>query len=156
LDEVVTGFRWAIGGAGEYYGIEPDLACFGKALANGYPLGAIVGSRSLMAYGDGVSSTFGGECVGLAAARSVLGVYARDPVISHLWEIGEYLMTRMGKAGHEMAGYPVHPRFVGERVDVVELSHRAAANGHLFHPAGLNPTYSHRKEDVDALVEALR
>lgn len=156
FDEVVTGFRWAVGGAGEYYGIRPDLACFGKALANGYPLGAIVGPRDLMAYADGVSSTFGGECTGLAAARAVLGVYAREPVIKRMWEVGEYLMSQMAKAGHPMLGYPVHPRFAGEKSDVVALSHKAAANGHLFHPAGVNIMYAHSEDDVDAFVRALK
>ena len=45
FDEVITGFRLARGGAQEYFGVVPDLACFGKAMANGYPLSAVVGPR---------------------------------------------------------------------------------------------------------------
>ena len=60
-DENVTGFRWANGGAQEYFKIQPDLAVFGKAMANGFPLAAIVGSRELMQHATVVSGTFGGE-----------------------------------------------------------------------------------------------
>jgi len=47
-DECWTGFRWALGGAQEYFGVTPDLACFGKALGNGFPISAVVGVRDVM------------------------------------------------------------------------------------------------------------
>ena len=48
FDEVISGFRTHVGGAQKYYGVEPDLACFGKAMANGMPLSAIVGKKQIM------------------------------------------------------------------------------------------------------------
>ena len=45
FDEILMGCRYAIGGGGEYYGVVPDLACFGKAMSNGYPISALVGKR---------------------------------------------------------------------------------------------------------------
>ena len=48
FDEVVTGFRVALGGAQEHFGVTPDLACFGKAMANGFPFSAVVGRRDVM------------------------------------------------------------------------------------------------------------
>ncbi len=51
LDEMVTGFRWHIGGAQAVYDIDPDLSTFGKALGNGYPLSALVGKREIMEQG---------------------------------------------------------------------------------------------------------
>src|SRR5713101_7193954 len=48
FDEVITGFRLAMGGAQEYFGVVPDMACCGKAMANGYPLSAVVGRREIM------------------------------------------------------------------------------------------------------------
>src|SRR5574342_1230178 len=64
FDEIVTGFRWAKGGAQEYFGVVPDLATLGKGLANGLPLAAVVGKREFMAEAGGddvfVCSTFGG------------------------------------------------------------------------------------------------
>ena len=62
FDEVVTGFRIALGGAQEYFGVAPDLTCLGKAMANGYPLSAVVGRREIMELFDEIffSFTFGG------------------------------------------------------------------------------------------------
>ena len=48
FDEVVTGFRWSLGGASEYYGVTPDLCCLGKAVANGMPLAVIAGKKEYM------------------------------------------------------------------------------------------------------------
>ena len=48
FDEVVTGYRWALGGAQEYYGVTPDLCCLGKAMANGMPISAIAGKKEYM------------------------------------------------------------------------------------------------------------
>jgi glutamate-1-semialdehyde 2,1-aminomutase len=90
FDEMVTGFRLANGGAQEHFGVTPDLATFGKALANGMPLSAVVGKREYMchlprtAYG----MTFRGETLSLAAARAVLEVIRDEPVTEHLARIG--------------------------------------------------------------------
>jgi glutamate-1-semialdehyde 2,1-aminomutase len=154
MDEIVTGFRWAIGGASEYFGITPDLACYGKALANGYPIAAIVGPRRTLQHATGVSSTFGGECLGLAAARATIQVYRSEPVIETLWKRGEQLM----KGVPELVGYPVHPHFPGEgqwESERSARSQRAAERGHLVHPAGINPMYAHTEEDVKGLIDAL-
>ena len=74
FDEVITGFRLANGGAQEYFGVTPDLTCLGKAIANGFPLSAIVGKADLMRALDEVffSLTFGGEAVSLAAAKATI------------------------------------------------------------------------------------
>jgi len=71
-DEIVTGFRIAIGGAQEYFGVTPDLAVFAKGIANGMPLSAYVGKREIMQQMDKVtvSSTYGGESLSLAAAKA--------------------------------------------------------------------------------------
>jgi glutamate-1-semialdehyde aminotransferase len=154
LDEIVTGFRWEIGGASEYFGITPDLACYGKAMANGYPIAAIVGPRRLMSHATGVSSTFGGECIGLAAARATIQVYRSEPVIDTLWARGEQLM----KGVPDLEGYSVHPHFPGEgkwESERSARSQRAAERGHLVHPAGINPMYAHTEADVASLIQAL-
>ena len=93
FDEVITGFRLARGGAQEYFGVAPDLACFGKALANGYPLSAVVGPRAIMKTFEQTffSFTFGGEAVSLAAANATLKEIAEKEVIAHLWEMGRQL-----------------------------------------------------------------
>ncbi len=97
FDEIVTGFRIAVGGAQEYFGVTPDLAVFSKGIANGMPLAAYVGRRDIMSALDRVivSSTFGGETLSLAAARAVMRVYTEQNVISHLWRQGEKLWQGM-------------------------------------------------------------
>jgi glutamate-1-semialdehyde 2,1-aminomutase len=155
MDEVVTGFRWAVGGATEYLAIEaPDLACYGKAMANGYPVAAIVGKRDLMKYASEVSSTFGGEGVGLAAAKATIQIYRTEPVIQRLWTVGRRLMAGVP----ELEGFPVHPHFPGEGEwgSSSAISQAAAKKGILIHPAGMNSMYAHSDADVDRTIEVLR
>jgi glutamate-1-semialdehyde 2,1-aminomutase len=78
FDEVVTGFRLALGGAAEFFGIKPDLSTFAKALGNGFPIAAITGRREVMqqlAPAGSVyqASTFAGNPVSVAAATAALG-----------------------------------------------------------------------------------
>ncbi|HUA50558.1 MAG TPA: aminotransferase class III-fold pyridoxal phosphate-dependent enzyme [Candidatus Sulfotelmatobacter sp.] len=95
FDEIVTGFRIAAGGAQAYYGVTPDLACFGKAMANGLPLSALVGRGDLMRELETVffSGTFGGETLSLAAALAVLAKLRREPVLERLWQRGSELFA---------------------------------------------------------------
>jgi len=74
FDEIVTGFRVDMGGAQRKYGVTPDLATFGKAMANGMPISTIVGKREIMKLMDDIffSGTFGGETLSLAAALATI------------------------------------------------------------------------------------
>ncbi len=94
FDEIKTGFRLAIGGAGERYGVRPDLAVYGKALANGFPLAAVGGRADLMAAATRtwISSTLATEGVALAAARATLEVFERAAVCDHLHRVGTRLL----------------------------------------------------------------
>ncbi len=93
FDEIVTGFRLALGGAQEYFGVIPDLACIGKAMANGMPVSAVVGKKEVMEIFDEIffSFTFGGEALSLAAAKETISQLRREGVISRFWELGEKL-----------------------------------------------------------------
>jgi glutamate-1-semialdehyde aminotransferase len=99
FDEIVTGFRFAMGGAQEYFGVAPDLACFGKAMANGMPLSAIAGRREVMEVFDRIffSGTFGGEALSLAAGRATIGELRSRNAFAHLWHVGQQLMDGIGK-----------------------------------------------------------
>ena len=97
FDETITGFRFANGGAQELFGVTPDLATFGKGLANGYPLSALTGRRDLMERISDIffSGTFGGETLSLAAAEAVLETLTSQPVTLQLATLGQQLGDRV-------------------------------------------------------------
>ncbi len=95
FDETITGFRFAPGGAQQLFDVIPDLATFGKGLANGYPIAAVAGRRDIMMLMEEVffSFTFGGELLSLAAARAVLDKLDREPVLETIAARGEQLIA---------------------------------------------------------------
>jgi glutamate-1-semialdehyde aminotransferase len=101
FDEVITGFRLAPGGAQAHYGVPADLACFGKAMANGMPLSAVAGREELMRLFEHeifVSGTHGGEIASLAACRATLDVIVEEDVCEGLWRRGAALTTAINEA----------------------------------------------------------
>lgn len=91
FDEVITGFRLALGGAQAYYGVTPDIATFAKAIASGYPFGAVVGRRDVMDCGVPASGTFNGNPVGVAAALATLEELSQPGVYARLEALGQQL-----------------------------------------------------------------
>lgn len=93
FDEIITGFRYSLGGAQEYFGVTPDLASFGKSMANGMPISAIVGRRDIMKQMEEIffSTTFAGETLSLAAALAVIEKMQKNNVIEALWKNGAEL-----------------------------------------------------------------
>ena len=98
FDEVVTGFRLALGGAQEYYGVKPDLVAYGKALGGGFPIGAFGGSEEIM---EGVNesrysklnyswsaSTTGGNPVSCAAAMATIKLLSEQQNFEKLHRLG--------------------------------------------------------------------
>ena len=100
FDEMKTGFRLATGGYQEVSGIIPDLATFGKALANGHALAAVCGREELMAATDKtwISSTLASEAGALAAAAAVLAWHERVDVCAELAKIGARMREVVGAA----------------------------------------------------------
>lgn len=90
LDEIITGFRYHLGGAQTLFGVVPDLATFGKSMGNGFPISAIVGKARYMAEMEEIffSSTFGGETLSLAASLATIRKMQREPVHDKLNAIG--------------------------------------------------------------------
>jgi glutamate-1-semialdehyde 2,1-aminomutase len=109
FDEVITGFRFANGGAQELFGVTPDLTCLGKGIANGYPLSAVVGRADIMALMEEVffSFTMGGEALSLAAAAAALTKLKREPVVETLRRTGQAILdgTRERIARHGIGGF---------------------------------------------------
>lgn len=103
LDEMITGFRWHLQGAQTYFGVEPDLSTFGKGMANGFSVAALVGRREIMDVGSIsepgaertflLSTTHGGEMSSLRAFIETVKVYKEKEVCQHLWRYGEKLKS---------------------------------------------------------------
>jgi len=112
FDEIITGFRLAPGGAQEHYGVQPDLAVFGKAIAGGIPVAAIAGRRDVMdvvTRGEvGHAGTFNSNPVGMAAAVATLTTLRDrcDEIYPELIRSGQRLMAGIREAAAE-AGIPV-------------------------------------------------
>ncbi|HLO75196.1 MAG TPA: aminotransferase class III-fold pyridoxal phosphate-dependent enzyme [Magnetospirillum sp.] len=100
FDEMITGFRFANGGAQEYFGVIPDLATFGKGLSNGFPLSALAGRAEVMRMMEEVffSFTFGGETLSLAAARASLDKLKAEPVAATMVTHGQAIMDGLNAA----------------------------------------------------------
>lgn len=98
FDEVITGFRHALGGYQSIVGVTPDLATFGKAATSGYPIGILAGRRDIMERvgrtGEGavfMGGTFNGTPASMAAVKATIGELARPGVYERLFELGAYL-----------------------------------------------------------------
>ena len=100
FDEIKTGFRLRPGGYQELSGVEPDLATFGKAMANGYALSAVVGRADVMAAATAtwISSTLAGETTGLAAAHAVLDWHEKEDVCATLATVGAQMKAAVERA----------------------------------------------------------
>lgn len=101
FDEMIAGLKFDLRGAHHLHGVQPDLATFGKAIANGFCFSALVGSRSVMELGGLrhdrrrvflLSQTHSSETTGLAACRATLDECQRVDISKHVWNIGRQLV----------------------------------------------------------------
>jgi glutamate-1-semialdehyde 2,1-aminomutase/spore coat polysaccharide biosynthesis protein SpsF len=169
FDEIVTGFRLALGGAQEYFNVIPDLACFGKGMANGMPISAVVGKREIMEVFDEIffSFTFGGEVLSLAASIATIKEFKQKGVIDHLWKQGEKLkegynaLTKVHKLEHytECIGLP--PRTVmtfkdfhgTDSLELKTLLQQEAIKRGILCTGSHNICYSHSSEDIERTIK---
>ncbi len=107
FDEMITGFRWHLGGAQAFHDVVPDLSAWGKALANGFSVSALAGRKEIMELGGLLhdkervfllSGTHAAETHGLAAALATMKVYREEPVIETLWKQGQRLADGLARA----------------------------------------------------------
>ncbi len=168
FDEVVTGFRFANGGAQEYFGVTPDLCTLGKGLANGYPLSALAGKAEIMKRMEDVfySFTMGGETLSLAAASAVLDKLKREPVVETMHKTGESVIAgvRDAIARHgvgdfvSITGHPVWSFLVLQEAggcsmwDIKSLWSQECLRRGLISSGTHNICYAHTQADVDFLI----
>lgn len=94
FDEVVSGFRYALGGASEYYNVVPDMASFGKGMGNGYAISVVAGKKEILQQieqGVFVSTTFGGDAVPMAASLATIKILEQPGFYEHIWKIGSMM-----------------------------------------------------------------
>jgi glutamate-1-semialdehyde 2,1-aminomutase len=177
LDEMITGFRWHNQGGQGLYGVDPDLSCWGKALANGFSVSALAGKREFMELGGLLhphervfllSTTHGAETHGLAAAIATIQTYQSEPVIETLYARGQRLIDE-GTQVIRRHGLEKFVRIEGKPCCLVVTTSDAEgkpsqslrslflqetiARGVLM--TSLVVSYSHTDEDIDRTLEAM-
>lgn len=178
FDEMITGFRWAAGGAQAIYGVAPDLSCWGKAMANGFPLSALAGKREFMELGglrtdrDRVfllSTTHGPETGSLAAFRAVVHAYATEDPVGQMEYAGR-LLTRGASEVIAAAGLGDHVEVTGRSSCLVFITrgpdgqpsqaYRTLLLQELLRRGVLGQSFvtsaAHHAIDVDMTVGAVR
>jgi len=169
FDEIVTGFRISLSGAQGYYGVIPDIACFGKAMANGMPISAVVGKREIMEIFDEIffSFTFGGECLSLAAALATIRELKEKDVLNHIWSLGKRLksgynsLVRDLNLEHisECIGLPPHTVITFKETNNIDplllrtLFQQEAINRGILAIGVHNICYSHNEKDIDTTLD---
>ena len=172
FDEIVTGFRMRLGGAEEYFHITPDLACFGKAMANGYPISTVVGRRDIMKLMDEIffSFTYGGETLSLAATKATINEFRARNVVEQLWDQGQKLKDGYTVLARELSlerytecvGFP--PRTVisfndetgKESLLFKSIFQQECLKRGILFSGSQNICYSHSDEDVDYTLRVYR
>ncbi|OAM92783.1 glutamate-1-semialdehyde 2,1-aminomutase [Pelosinus fermentans] len=178
FDEMITGFRWHQAGAQTYYGVTPDLSTFGKAIANGFALSALVGRRDIMELGGLkhdkprvflLSTTNGGETHAFAAARVTMQTLLNGEIVKQNWKKGQRLSSEFNAISAEygiveyvrMAGVACSPYqiFLG-RDGQVDLSLRTLYLQEMIQQGVLIPyiaiAHEHSEHDIDKTLEASR
>ena len=171
FDEMISGFKFAMGGVQEYLGVVPDLATFGKGITNGMPLGVLAGKEEYMKEFDKVflSSTYAPEALTLAAASANIDFYKRHNVVDELWSKGEYIENGFNavidqysvRQNISLAGYPVRLMVNSHDDNGIQDPKLATLyqqemfkHGILCFSGALMLSYSHSKEDLDLLIDA--
>lgn len=166
FDEVVTGFRWSLGGAQEYYGVTPDLCCLGKAISNGMPLAAIAGKEKYMNELNHAffSMTFGGEALSIAAAiATIKELKTKD--YSHIWKLGDALADGMYKMA-EKYGLKINFAGSGPRHNLTfdssyedaggmkDLFYQEMVKRGILFPNVIYIQFSHTMKDIEKTIRA--
>jgi glutamate-1-semialdehyde 2,1-aminomutase len=177
IDEIITGFRWHLRGAQFVHDIVPDLCTFGKAMANGFSLAALMGRRDLMELGGLhtdkervwlLSTTYGAETFSLAAAMEVMRVYQTEPVIERMYAAGERLARGANQVAAEL-GIEEYFQVLGRPSNLIYATKdqnkersqpfRTLFMQEIIKRGVIGPSfvisYAHTDEDVDRTVEAV-
>lgn len=166
FDEISSGWRMTLGGVYRLFGVKPDMVTYGKAISNGYPMGAVVGKEEIMdvAQKSFISSTYWTEGVGPTAALATIEKLREKNVPKHIVEVGTLAGKTWDKMGKE-AGLKLHVDFGFPPIMHFDFDYPNAqaiatlftqemlARGYLA-SRGFYASYSHKKEDINKYGEA--
>jgi len=172
FDEMWTGFRWALGGAQEAFGVVPDLACYSKAIANGMPIAVLTGRADVMRLFDEhifFFTTFGGEALSLAAARATIHELREKEVPAYLARQGQVLIDGYNEIADELGirdytfakGHPARGIINfddkgGEALLMKSVVQQELLRHGILWSGFHNMCYSHTDADVEYTLEAYR
>lgn len=179
LDEMITGFRFHLNGAQTLYDVKPDLATFGKGMANGFSVAALTGKKEIMELGgilnEGaervflVSTTHGAEMCGLGAFIASMAEYRKHNVVEHLWAYGEKLINGLNAVAKEAGvqdcfraeGFPCSPGYMTYGRDgKASLQLRTLFSQEMIKQGVLIPwiaiSYAHGDKELDQTLTAAR
>jgi len=170
LDEIVTGFRFDLGGAQKFFNIKGDLVCFGKGISNGLPLSAITGPTEFMNTFDKlwVSSSNNMEVLSIAGCLATINEMQEKKTIEHCWNIGRKLFDGWNKIisqhniNAKMEGYPIrmNPKFfdsqMNESLSLKSLVFQEMVKkGFFISPLNaIYLSYSHSLSDIELTLSA--
>jgi glutamate-1-semialdehyde aminotransferase len=114
FDEICTGFHFGLGGAQKLFGVTPDLACFGKAMGNGFPISCVLGRADVMRVFSEIffSFTFAGEVASMAAAMKVLDILESTDALPRIEANGRTLQDGLNTLAKE-AGLAARIKAIG-------------------------------------------
>jgi glutamate-1-semialdehyde aminotransferase/spore coat polysaccharide biosynthesis protein SpsF (cytidylyltransferase family) len=170
FDEMVTGFRFGLGGAQKYFNVIPDVACFGKSVANGMPLSIIAGKNEVMNECHEIffSTTFGGEAVSLAAGVATIKEMQQKDVVDHIWKVGKMFNEGFNKIAQEIGidvscvGLPPRQNLVFKDAtgnvsqEMKSLFLQETIKKHILIGNIIFFSYSHTEEDIRKTLDACR
>ena len=172
FDEIITGFRYALGGVQQATGVIPDLTCLGKALAAGMPLSALVGKREVIAPNLSKASyfpTFRGEIYSLAAARKAIEIYRSEDIPGYLAKQGSRLIEGVNRVSRElgvsgaMKGLPIRMIYCFDEADPVRrralrtlLQQELLQRGVLTFMGFMLPSFAHTDAELDLVIAAFQ
>ena len=171
FDEVVSGFRYHLGGASGLYKVVPDLAAFGKGMGNGYAISAVAGKKEIMKLiedGVFVSTTFGGDALCMAAALATIKILEQPGFYDHIWELGTKMKngvsTLIAKYGLEqvvsVSGLAPHCGVAFEGIgnlsylDINTVYSQVMIENGILVLAICNLNASHTENEIDKYLDA--
>ena len=171
FDEVVSGFRYALGGASELYDVVPDMAAFGKGMGNGLPISAVAGKKEIMKLieeGIFVSTTFGGEALSMAGSIAALKILEKPGSYDYIWKLGTMLKEGLETLIKEyeledvilVSGLPPHCGVEFEDVgsldylDINSIFSQAMIHNGIITVGINNINLSHTEKEIEAYLFA--